>query len=59
MTIEEAIRKNPFDPNKGNTSAYCRYLRYNVDGWYNLDSKEVLKRWQSEVIEDGQDIIKD
>ncbi len=54
MTIDEAIKKNPFDPNKGNESAYCRYLRYNVEGWYNLDSKEVLKRWRSEV-EDGND----
>lgn len=48
MTIEEAIKKNPFDHNKGNESAYCRYLRYSVDGWYNLDSKEVLRRWRSE-----------
>lgn len=46
MTIEEAIKKNPFDTNKGNKSAYCRYLRYTVDGWYNLDSEEVLRRWQ-------------
>ena len=46
MTIEEAIKKNPFDPNKGNQAAYCRYLRYNVEGWYNLDSKEVLRRWK-------------
>lgn len=51
MTIQEAIKKNPFDSNKGDKSAYCRYLRYNVEGWYNLDSKEVLKRWQSEVKE--------
>lgn len=28
-----------------NESAYCRYLRYNVDGWYLLGSKEVRKRW--------------
>lgn len=46
MTIEEAMRRNPFDPKKGNKSAYCRYLRYNVDGWYHLDSKEVYSRWQ-------------
>lgn len=48
MTLEEAIKRNPFDTNKGDKSAYCRYLRYNVEGWYNLDSKEVLKRWQNE-----------
>jgi hypothetical protein len=56
MTIDEAIKKNPFDPNKGNKSAYCRYLRYNVKGWYNLDSKEVLKRWQREVEDDDRRI---
>ena len=46
MTIEEAINKNQFDPNKGNEAFYCRYLRYNVEGWYDLDSKEVLRRWK-------------
>lgn len=47
MTLDEAIKRNPFDANRGNESAYCRYLRYNVTGWYNLDSKEVRRRWQS------------
>ena len=42
MTLDEAIRRNPYNPKKGNEAAYCRYLRYNVDGWYQLDSKEVL-----------------
>lgn len=51
MTIDDAIKKNPFDPNKGNQAAYCRYLRYNVEGWYNLDSKEVLRRWKGGGIE--------
>lgn len=46
MTLEEAIKRNPYNPKQGNKSAYCRYLRYNVDGWYNLDSKEVRRRWQ-------------
>lgn len=54
MSIDEAIKKNPFDTNKGTESAYCRYLRYNVEGWYKLDSKEVLRRWRSEV-EDGNE----
>ncbi len=54
MTIEEAIRRNPFDPKKGNKSAYCRYLRYNVDGWYHLDSKEVYSKWQR-VEDNGND----
>ena len=46
MTLDEAIRRNPYDPERGNEAAYCRYLRYNVDGWYQLDSKEVRRRWQ-------------
>ena len=46
MTLDEAIRRNPYEPKRGNESAYCRYLRYNVDGWYQLDSKEVRSRWQ-------------
>jgi len=50
MTLEEAIKRNPFNPNIGDKSTYCRYLRYNVTGWYNLDSKEVRRRWQSEAM---------
>lgn len=46
MTLDDAIKRNPYDPKRGNESAYCRYLRYNVDGWYQLDSKEVLRRWK-------------
>lgn len=46
MTLDEAIRRNPYNPKKGNEAAYCRYLRYNVEGWYQFDSKEVLRRWQ-------------
>ena len=46
MTLDEAIRRNPYDPKQGNKSEYCRYLRYNVDGWYLLGSKEVLRRWK-------------
>ena len=46
MTLDEAIRRNPYNLKKGNEAAYCRYLRYNVDGWYQLDSKEVRSRWR-------------
>ena len=46
MKLDEAIRRNPYNPKKGNEAAYCRYLRYNVEGWYQLDSKEVCRRWQ-------------
>lgn len=41
MTLDEAIRRNPYDPSKGNIGAYVRYLRYNVDGFYNKSSNEV------------------
>lgn len=47
MTKDEAIKKNPFNPNKGNKSAYCRYLRYNVTGWYGLNSTEVRQKWET------------
>ena len=55
MTITEAILKNPFNPNKSNQTAYCRYLRYNVEGWYSLDSKEVFRRWKlaERFLDDG------
>lgn len=46
MTLEEAIKKNPYDPAKGNEAAYVRYLRYNVDGFYDLDSKTVRRMWE-------------
>lgn len=41
MTLQQAIKNNPYDPKRGNLSAYIRYLRYNVDGYYNKTSKEV------------------
>lgn len=41
MTLEQAIKRNPYNSAEGNISAYIRYLRYNVDGWYNKTSKEV------------------
>ena len=45
MTLEDAVRKNPFDNEKGDETAYCRYLRYNVNGFYELENKEVRNRW--------------
>lgn len=41
MTLKQAIIKNPYDPNEGNLSAYCRYLRYNVTGFYTKTNDEV------------------
>lgn len=43
MTLERAIRENPYDHNRGNISAYCRYLRYNVDDFYTKTNDEVKK----------------
>ena len=43
MTLQQAIEKNPYDCNKGSLSAYARYIRYNVDGMYNMKSKDVQK----------------
>lgn len=58
MKLDEAIRRNPYNPKKGNEAAYCRYLRYHVDGWYQFDSSEVLRRWQSEVLRRWQKVRK-
>jgi hypothetical protein len=41
MTLEEAMKENPYDSKEGNESAYCRYLRYNVDGFYSKSIEEV------------------
>ena len=43
MTLQQAMQKNPYDCNKGNLSAYARYIRYKVDGMYNKKSKDVQK----------------
>jgi hypothetical protein len=52
MTLQQAIKSNPYNPERGNLSAYIRYLRYTVDGYYNKTSKEVrdiLKNCSVEV----------
>lgn len=41
MTLNEAIKRNPYDATKGKIGAYIRYLRYNVDGYYHKTSDEV------------------
>lgn len=43
MTLKEAVKRNPYRKEKGSTGAYIRYLRYNVDGWYNRKSEEIRK----------------
>lgn len=49
MTLEEATTKNPYDPAKGNKAAYVRYLRYNVAGFYDLDSRIVRRMWEESL----------
>lgn len=51
VDIEQAIKSNPYDPNKGNISAYCRYLRYNVDGFYSKSNDEVKKIFKNFIQE--------
>ena len=46
MTLKQAIKENPYDPHKGNLSAYCRYLRYNVDRFYTKTNDEVKKKFK-------------
>lgn len=46
MTLVQAIARNPFDETKGNLSAYCRFLRYNVDGWYDKSNDEVKELYK-------------
>lgn len=46
MTLEQAIKENPYDSKKGNLSAYCRYLRYNVDDFYPKTNDEVKKMYK-------------
>ena len=50
MTLIEAVTRNPYDLKKGNESAYCRYLRYNVDGYYTKSIAEVKALWKSAFI---------
>lgn len=41
LTLEQAIKRNPYNKEQGNISAYCRYLRYSVKGFYNKTNDEV------------------
>lgn len=45
-SLELALKNNPYDPKRGNESAYCRYLRYNVQGFYSLENSEVKEIWK-------------
>lgn len=54
MTLKQALERNPYNPSKGNESAYIRYLRYTVDGYYEKDSAEVRKLWKEQIGEDKE-----
>ena len=43
VNLLEAIKRNSYDSNKGNLSAYARYIRYNANGMYNKKSKDIQK----------------
>lgn len=46
MTLQQALKNNPFDEKIGDEKAYGRYLRYNVDGFYHKTNKEVRSIWK-------------
>lgn len=48
MTLKQAMLENPYDAKKGTKSAYARYLRYNVDGFYEKTNDEVKELWAKE-----------
>lgn len=58
MTLEEATKKNPYDPAKGNESSYARYLRYNVDGFYELSNETVRRIWRMELTKEEEKICR-
>ncbi|MCI8978569.1 MAG: hypothetical protein HFI99_16410 [Lachnospiraceae bacterium] len=43
MTLDRALEENPYNRERGKVGAYIRYLRYNVDGWYNRKSADIRK----------------
>lgn len=46
MTLEQALKINPFNKKQGSEKAYVRYLRYSVDGFYEKTSAEVYEIWR-------------
>ena len=50
MTLDAAILKIHTTPQRGNVSAYARYIRYNVDGMYHKTSDEVKRILQNKGV---------
>ena len=46
-TLEKALVENPYDPERGDETAYCRYLRYRVKGFYTKTNSEVKAIWKA------------
>lgn len=53
MKLEQALKANPYDANRGSMGAYIRYLRYTVDGWYNRKSADIRKELEEKGITKG------
>ncbi len=50
MTLDRALKENPYNRERGKIGAYIRYLRYNVDGWYSRKSADIRKELQERKI---------
>lgn len=50
MTLDAAIKNNPYDSQRGDMSAYARYIRYNVDGMYYKTNDEVKRILQNKGV---------
>ena len=48
-TLSEALKENPYNPERGNEAAYCRYLRYRVEGFYTKTNREVKDIWKTYI----------
>lgn len=50
MTLEQAVKTNPYNPDLGTEAEYIRYLRYNVDGFHGKSPVEVRDRYLQEIL---------
>ena len=50
MTLDAAIENNPYNSQRGNISAYARYIRYNLDGMYHKTNDEVKRILQNKAV---------
>lgn len=57
MTLDRALKENPYNPKRGKVGAYIRYLRYNVDGWYNRKSADIRKELEEREVQGNESRI--